>query len=316
VIRVTNEYEAGDSRVVISDQPVADFSHLTAPEQLAAISRIEDVALVIVPESLAAAYTVIPVSDVAATIYVPDGANVRVHTGALVAGGDGLGAADDVLIVTGMLLITSPVTGQVPKQIHVTGSVYAPRGSEAALGPALAGSTGSVSYFPFADGQDTKVLTGQLTLSGAMLANPAGQADDVLIVAGQVVITSEVTTIGYRQLLISGQLAGPAASRDVIEPRVQVTGQVAWYRGEDPRVFYESTSLGPDYFRLLDHPVSLIVLADLTITAGVTEAMIREKVSGISAFGDLTGPSEVVGVLQVLTTDAFGTIRALDGQGS
>ncbi len=167
--------------MVISDQPVADFSHLTAPEQLAAISRIEDVALVIVPESLAAAYTAIPVSDVAATIYVPDGANVRVHTGALVAGGDGLGAADDVLIVTGMLLITSPVTGQVPKQIHVTGSVYAPRGSEAALGPALAGSTGSVSYFPFADGQDTKVLTGQLTLSGAMLANPArtgrGRAD-------------------------------------------------------------------------------------------------------------------------------------------
>ena len=44
--------------------------------------------------------------------------------------------------------------------------------------------------------------------------------------------------------------------------------------------------------------------------------MIREKVSGISAFGDLTGPSELVGVLQVLTTDAFGTIRAVDGQGS
>ena len=59
--------------MVISDQPVADFSHLTAPEQLAAISRIEDVALVIAPKSLAAAYTAIPVWDVAATIYVPDG---------------------------------------------------------------------------------------------------------------------------------------------------------------------------------------------------------------------------------------------------
>ncbi|HEY3907475.1 MAG TPA: hypothetical protein VGM14_26455 [Streptosporangiaceae bacterium] len=310
---MTNEYEASHGPVVISDQPVVDFSHLTAPEQLAAISRIEEVALVIVPESLAAAYTAIPSSEVASTIYVPDGANVRVHTGALVAGGEGLGAADDVLIVTGILLLTSPVTGSVPKRIHVTGSVFAPRGSEAALGPALAGSTGSVSYFPFADGQDTKVLTGQLTLSGAMLANPAGEADDVLIAAGQVVITSEVTTIGYRQLLITGQLAGPAASRDVIEPRLQATGQAAWYRGDDPRVFYESTSLGPDYFRLLDHPVSLIVLADLTIAAGVTEAMILEKVSGISVFGDLTGPPELVGVLQVLTTDAFGTIRAADG---
>ena len=118
-------------------------------------------------------------------------------TGALVAGGGGLGAADDVLIVTGMLLITSPVTGQGPKQIHVTGSVNAPRGSEAALGPArLAGTAPSVTS-PSPTAQATKVLTGQPRLSGAMLANPAGQAEDALIVAGQVVITSEVTTIGY-----------------------------------------------------------------------------------------------------------------------
>jgi hypothetical protein len=55
--------------------------------QLAAIGRIENVALVIVPESLAGAYAAIPSSHVAATIYVPDGVNVRVHTGALVVGG-------------------------------------------------------------------------------------------------------------------------------------------------------------------------------------------------------------------------------------
>jgi hypothetical protein len=55
-----NENEQANARVVVSDQPVADFSHLTAPEQLAAISRIEHVALVIVPESLAAAYAAIP----------------------------------------------------------------------------------------------------------------------------------------------------------------------------------------------------------------------------------------------------------------
>ena len=43
--------------------------------------------------------------------------------------------------------------------------------------------------------------------------------------------------------------------------------------------------------------------------------MLREKVTGISVFGDVTGPPELVGALQVLTTDAFGTIRAADGQG-
>jgi adhesin HecA-like repeat protein len=173
-----------------------------------------------------------------------------------------------------------------------------------------------VNYYTPADGQDIKVLSGQVRLSGAMLANPAGQADDVLIAAGQVVITGKVTTIGYRQVIIAGQLAAPTASRDLIEPRAHVQGQAAWYRGDDPRVFYDDTSLGPDFFRLLDHPVSLIMLADLTITADVTEAMMREKITGISLFGDATAPPGLVGVLQALSTDAFGTIRADDGPGS
>jgi len=309
-----NEHEPGGDRVVVSGQAVADFSHLTAPEQLAAIGRIENVALVIVPESLAGAYAAIPSSQVAATIFVPDGANVRVHTGALMVGGDGIGAADDVLIITGMLIITSPVTDPVPQRIHVVGSVLAPRGSEAALGPALAGGTGGVTYYTLADGQDIKVLSGQVRLSGAMLA--AGQGDDLLIAAGQVVITGVVTTVGYRQVIFAGQLAAPAASRDVIEPRAQVQGQAAWYQGDDPRVFHDDTSLGPDFFRLLDHPVSLVVLGDLTITAGVTEAMMRDKITGICVFGDATAPPRLVGVLQALTTDAFGAIRAGDGPGS
>jgi hypothetical protein len=311
-----NENEPDVGRVVVSDQAIADYSHLTSPEQLAVISRIEHVALVIVPESLAAAYAAIPSSGVAATIYVPDGANIRVHTGALMVGGDGLGATDDVLIITGMLIITSPVRGPVPQRIHVVGSVLAPRGSEAALGPALAGGTGGVSFYTPADGQDIKVLSGQVRLSGAMLANPAGQADDMLIAAGQVVVTGEVTSVGYRQVIIAGQLAAPEASRDVIEPRAQLQGQATWYRGDDPRVFYEDTSLGPDFFRLLDHPVSLVVLGDLTITPGVTEAMVLEKITGLSAFGDVTAPAGIVGVLQALATDVFGAIRAGDGPGS
>src|SRR5207244_11799183 len=103
-----NDNEQASGRVVVSDQPVADFSHLTTPEQLAVISRIEHVALVIVPESLAAAYAAIPSSGIASTIYIPDGANVRVHTGALVVGGDGIGAVGDVLIIPGMLNHTTP----------------------------------------------------------------------------------------------------------------------------------------------------------------------------------------------------------------
>lgn len=303
-------------RGVVSGQGVVDFSHLRSPEDLAPVSRLEGVGAVVVPEALAAAYAAIPASGVGATVYVPDGVNVRVHVGPLLVGGDGLGAAEDVLVVVGMLVITSPVTGVLPRRISVVGSVLAPRGSEQALGAVLAGGVGTVSYYRYAEGQDFKVLTGQVKLSGALLANPAGQPGDLLIAAGQVVVTGPVTEVGYAQVLVAGQLIAPAASREVLEPKVQVQGQEAWYQGDDPRIFFDDIRLGPDFFRLLDHPVSLVVFGEASIAPGVTEAMVQQKITGITAFGDLTAPSELVGLLQVLVTDTFGAIRAEDEPGS
>jgi hypothetical protein len=310
--------ESGPSggRGVVSGEPVLDLTHLTSAQELGAISRIEGAAAVLVPESLAGAYAAIPSEGVAATVYVPEGENVRVHVGPLIVGGDGLGAAEDVLVIVGLLVITSPVTGAVPRRIIVVGSVLAPRGSEPALGPVLGGGVGSVTYYRYAEGQDFKVLTGQVKLSGATLANPAGQPDDVLLAAGQVIVTGPVTSVGYAQVIVTGQLVAPAASREVLEPRMQVHGQSAWYRSDDPRVIVEDTRFGPDFFRLLDHPVSLVVLADLSIAAGVTETMLLEKVADIILLSDLTAPADLVPVLQVLAADAFGTIRADDGPGS
>ena len=220
-----------NDRGVVSRRAVVDFSHLRSPEELAAVSRLERVGTVIVPESLAAAYAKIPATRVGATIFVPDGANVQVHTG-------------------------------------------------------------------------------QVKLSGAALANPAGQPGDVLIAAGQVVVTGPVTTVGYAQVFVTGQLAAPSASQQVLEPRMQVPGQAVWYRADDPWVFAEDTRVGPDFFRLLDRPVSLVAFGDLTFTPGVTETMLREKVSDIARLGDLTASAELVPVLQVLATGAFGAIHA------
>jgi hypothetical protein len=253
---------------------------------------------------------------VAGTIYVADRANVRSHIGAMVVGGDGLGGTDDVLVIIGMLVITSPVTGPLPQRIYVIGSVLAPRGSEPILGPALAGGTGSVSYYPYRDEQDVKVLSGQVKLSGPMLANPAGQADDILIAAGQVVVTGEVSTLGYRLIVVAGQLAAPADSRDAIESAVELQGQVGWYQGDAPRVFHRDTTLGSDFFRLLDRPVSLVAFGDLTIADDVTETMMRDKVTSVTLFGAATAPPVLVAMLQILATEAFGEIRASDGPGS
>jgi hypothetical protein len=310
-----NETEPVRDGVVVGGQPVADFSHFTSADEFAAISRIEHVALAIVPDTLSAAYMAIPSEGVAATIYVPAG-NVRMHTGVLAVGGDGLGAPDDVLIVVGMLIVTSPITGSLPRRIYAVGSVMAPRGSEPLLGAALAGGTGSVSYYPYSEGLEIKVLSGQVKLSAAMLANPVGGPDDILIVAGQSVVTGEITTVGYRYVIVSGQLAAPAGSRDTLEPRIQVQGQAGWYEDGDLRAFYSDTTLGQDFFRLLERPVSLVVFGDLTIAPGVDEAMMRDKIASIILFGDAVAPPELVGVLQLLATDVFGDIRASGGPGS
>jgi hypothetical protein len=303
------ETPTGPAGRVVKDEAILDLSHLTEPGQLAAISRIEDVALVIVPESLAGAYATIPTADVASTLYVPSGVNVRLQTGSLSVGGDGLGAENDVLVVIGLLLITSPVTGPVPKRIYVVGSVLAPRGSERVLGQALAGGTGGVSYYEYADGQQVKVLSGQVKLSPAVLANTAGRPDDILVVAGEVVITGEVTSVGYGLTLIAGQLAAPAASRDVLEPAIQTQGQVTWYEGANPRVFNGSVNIGPDFLRLLAGPTALVVLGDLTLEETVTEAALQEKVAGLAVFGDVIAPAGLIGVVQFLATDVFGDIR-------
>lgn len=306
--RALNEREP----VVLQGQVVVDFSQLTSPEQLDAVGRIEDVGLVIVPQSLAAAYLAICVSGVAATVYVPNGAHVRTHTGLLVVPGDGIGAGDDVLIVIGALLITSPVTGPLPRQIHVTGLVLAPRGSESALGSVLVTSIGNISYYRYGEGQDIQVLTGQVTLPSAMLENRAGQPGDILLAAGEVVITGEVREVGYR-LVVAGDVAAPESSREVLGPRLAVHGNIAWYSGASPRVFHGSTSLGAGFFRQLDEPGTEVSFGELVILPDVTESMLREKVRGFTLFGRASAPADLAGVIQFLATDVFQPIEASDG---
>lgn len=307
--------EPAEGAGVVARQGVLDLSHLRSAEDLAAITRIERVGTVVVPEGLAGAYARIPATRVGSTLFVPDGANVRVHTGPLVVGGDGLGGPADVLVVIGVLVILSPVTGPVPQRISVIGSVLAPHGSEAVLGPALGGGVGTVDYYRYVPGQEVKVLTGQVRLTGASLANPAGTPDDVLLAAGQVVLSGPLTTLGYAQVVVAGQLVAPASGREVLEPRLRLLGQVAWARSDQPRVITEDLDVGPDFFRLLPEPVSLVVLGDLTISAGVTETMLLEKVTDITLLGDVMTPPELLAAVQVLAVDAAGDIRVSDGTG-
>src|SRR4029453_13334459 len=85
-VTVTDRRLAGEIR----DVALLDLTPMTSAEDLAGITRISDVAIVLVPESLMAAAAGIPMDDVAMVVPVPDGIGVRTHTGALVMAGEAL----------------------------------------------------------------------------------------------------------------------------------------------------------------------------------------------------------------------------------
>jgi len=299
---------------VIRDVAMLDLTPMTSAEDLAGITRISDVAIVLVPAPLMPAVVGIPMDDVAMVVPVPTGVEVRSHTGALVMGGEALAdpdAEDAALIVTGTLILTSPVQRVTYRQVIVIGLVLAPHGSESALGAGLTRVTGSVDYYPYAEGQEVKVSTGQLRAGGEVLANPTGGPDDVLVVAGQLIVTGPVVKVGYRRVVVAGQVLAPRDSQAVLGPVMIVKGQLVWYTGE-PRFFLGKERFGRSFFELVDQPLTLALVGSFQIDPDVPAALLREKVQEITLLGKLIAPSQLVGVLQLLTTEKVGEITVAE----
>jgi hypothetical protein len=298
----------------IRDVALLDLTPLTSAEDLAGITRISDVAMVLVPEPLMPAAVSIPMDDVAMVLPVPEGVEVRVHTGALVMGGEAMAGPqveNSTLIVTGTLILTSQVPRVDYRQVVVMGLVLAPHGSESALGAGLTRVTGSVDYYPYAEGQEIKVSTGQLRADGEFLANPSGGPDDLLVVAGQLIVTGPVAKVGFRRILVAGQMLAPRESQAVLGPATVVKGQLAWYSGQ-PRFFVGKERFGRSFFELLDRPLTLALVGRFEIDPDVTPELLREKVAEIVLVGRLIAPGRLVGVLQLLTTEKVGTVTVAE----
>lgn len=296
---------------VFRDMPLLDLSHAAEPADLAHIREIVKVAVVVVPEHLAHVLASIPMRSVANVIKVRQGAHVHAHTGSLMIGGDGLadpGGENEVLVVTGALIVSSAVKSVGFRQIHVTGMVLAPRGSESALGAGLTGVTGSVVYYRLGERQDFRQLAGDVRLSGAGIANAHGSPDDVLITSGRLVVTSKVTDVGYQLIAFGGELLAPRQSEELLTPVLTGGGEIAWYEG-DPRFLIGDETYGRAFFELLDDGERLAFAGDVTIADdGVTPELVRQKVSDITLLGSIRAPKDVVPVLQIRTTEKCGTI--------
>jgi hypothetical protein len=299
---------------VIEDVPMLDLTPMTSAEDLAGIARIRDVAIVVARESMMPAVMGIPMQDVATIVAVPDGVDVRKHTGSLVMAGEALaaeGMENTALIVVGTLILNTPVPKVTYGQVIVIGMVLAPHGSEAALGAGLTRVSGSVDYFPYVEGQEIKVSTGQLRVGGDFLANPAGGGGDILVLAGQMIVAGPVTKVGFSRVFLAGQLLAPRDSQPVMAPAVIVKGQVGWYGGQ-PRFFIGRDSFGRSFFELADAPLNLALLGAFEIDPDVSAELLREKVEEITLVGRLVAPKRLVGALQLLATEKVGVISVAE----
>lgn len=287
-----------------------DLSHVTA-EDLAAITGISKVAMVLVPESLAGQIWKIPMDQVGAVIPVPDGARVEAHTGAIKLGGDALAEPGDnaVLVVTGALMFTSPVSKVGYRQIIVTGSILAPTGSESALGAALSKVTGSVEYFRYVEGQSIDMQSGQISVSGEYLANPRGTADDILAIGGQLLVTGPIPSVGYQRIYVGGTIVTPRASRAVLEPALHLAGSSVWYGGDNPRVFHSAQTFSNDFFELLDDPITMVLTSDVEFEPDVSPAVLRRTVTEIASLGAITASRSLIPTIQLLAVEHHGELQ-------
>ena len=117
--------------------------------------------------------------------------------------------------------------------------------------------------------------TGQLRADGEFLANPTGGPDDILVVAGQLIVTGPVATVGYRRVIVAGQMLAPRDAQAVLGPALVVKGQLAWYTGQ-PRIFVGKETFGRSFFELLDRPASLALLGRFDIDPDVPPDLLRE----------------------------------------
>jgi hypothetical protein len=306
-----------DEAGVVENVAVLDLSTVRSAEELSRIKRIRNVANVIVPESLAGALAAIPMSNVANVVPVPDGARVNAHVGALTMDGAALAARTDeptVLLLTGALVITSPVERVGIHSILTVGVVVAPEGSEAALTPALRRTVGRVAYYPWVEGQTVRVFQGETRVKGEILANAGGGPDDIAIVAGTLLVTSEVRKLGFRRIVVVGTLIAPEAAELVLSPALTLVGDVVWYTAP-PRVFTGEDRFSAGFFELLDEPVTLVLSGKFEFDADVPAALVKEKVAAIAVSGTLRASRELVPQLQVLAVQKNGVIGTLDEAG-
>ncbi|HEY1294856.1 MAG TPA: hypothetical protein VGJ60_17385 [Chloroflexota bacterium] len=300
----------------IRNVALLDLTGAQAGDALDGVTRISNVATILVPESLLPKLSSIPMDRVAATIPVADGRRARVMAGQIMLSGEALAGTrgdpdDEMLVVAGQLVVTSPVTQVRYRELVVLGQAVAPTGSETALGAALTRLSGKVVYYPYVEGATIRPVSSD-TLSGEALANVSGQATDILLATGLLVVTSPIATMGFQQVVAIRHLVVPERTPAEFLGKMQsMTGRLATYTGT-PRVFDGKDHFSAGFFELFDEPITLVLDGSFSFDQDVQPQLLRKTVAGVVLHGKIRAPRQLVPMLQVLCVARDGKIESFD----
>jgi hypothetical protein len=160
-----------------------------------------------------------------------------------------------------------------------------------------------------------KIITGSLKLTGEFLENTDGDPDEILLLVGELMITTPFKKVGFKSIIATGEFLIPKGSEGVFGTSVsQLTGEVFYYNHVNARIFSGQDRFGKDFFSYMKQPLSMILKGDFIIEADVTPELLQEKVSEIVLMGNLQAEDKkLVPLLLALTSEKRGEIKAVNG---
>lgn len=192
--------------------------------------------------------------------------------------------------------------------IHLIGTILISDAFKGSLASIPMSHVGTIVSIP--EGSKVRQLSGTLKIGGDFLENAGGDSEEILVISGELFITSPFTKVGFKSLIITGQLYVPRGSEGALSSVIsQMTGQIIYCKQLNYRVFTGNDRFDMDFFRYMKEPITMILMGDFVMESDVTVEIVQEKVSEIILMGRLVAANKkLVPLLLALTEEKMGEI--------
>jgi hypothetical protein len=137
-----------------------------------------------------------------------------------------------------------------------------------------------------------------------------GKSEDILVIIGQVFITTPVTSVGYKEIWMHGQLFALRGSEGTLGAKITRMNGQTFYMPAEARTFMGEENIGREFLDLLPEPKALVIMGSITFEDDVTVELLKAKVPEIVLMGEIKAPAALIPMLQVLTVEKMGQIVA------